>query len=117
MVRQDMQDCILDARGRVSEYFKRSSQRSSSFWSLAKSMAYDEMREGLKMDVIRVHTLFTSPRRSIIRCNAFLLSPIRPSKNTISGTRSRSVQILYACKEFNSSTQVQWRNGITASRL
>jgi len=95
---------MLNARGRVSEYFNRSSQRSSSFWSLAKSIAYDEMCEGQRLDAIRIRTLFTSPRRSIIRYNAFLLSPILPSKNTISGTRSRSVQILYAYKEVNLST-------------
>jgi hypothetical protein len=52
--------------------------------------------ENMTVDADRIHTLFTSPRRSIIRCNAFLLSPMRPSRNTISGTRSRSVQILYA---------------------
>lgn len=34
------EDHMLNARGRVSEYFNRSSQRSSSFWSLAKSIAY-----------------------------------------------------------------------------
>ena len=49
-----------------------------------------------KQDDIHKRTLLTSPRRSIMRYSAFLLSPIRPSKNTISGTRSRSVQILYA---------------------
>lgn len=57
--------------------------------------------EGLRFDATHIRTLFTSPRRSIIRCNAFLLSPILPSKNTISGTRSRSVQILYAYREVN----------------
>ena len=83
-------------RGLVSEYFSRSSHRSSSFWSLAKSIAYGDRCEGMECDGLRRHTLLTSPRRSIIRCSAFLLSPIRPSRNTISGTRSRSVQILYA---------------------
>jgi hypothetical protein len=51
---------------------------------------------GMESDDFRRHTLLTSPSRSIMRCSAFLLLPIRPSKNTISGTRSRSVQILYA---------------------
>jgi hypothetical protein len=86
----------VNERGRVSEYFNKSSQRSSSFWSLAKSIAYGGLYEDMTVDAARIHTLFTSPKRSIIRCNAFLLSPIRPSRNTISGTRSRSVQILYA---------------------
>ena len=85
-----------NSRGRVSEYFSRSSHRSVSFWSLAKSIAYDDRCEAIERDDFSRHTLLTSPRRSIIRYSAFLLSPIRPSKNTISSTRSRSVQILYA---------------------
>jgi hypothetical protein len=62
-------------------------------WQNQSPMAIDE---GMECDDFRRHTLLTSPRRSIIRCSAFLVSPILPSKNTISGTRSRSVQILYA---------------------
>ena len=55
--------------------------------------------EDKEHDDIHIRTLLTSPRRSIMRYSAFLLSPIRPSKNTISGTRSRSVQFLYAYME------------------
>lgn len=68
-----------DWPGRVSEYFNKSSQRSSSPCSFAKSIAR-----------------WTSPIRSIISVNACLLFPIRPSRNTISGIRSRSWHILYA---------------------
>lgn len=46
-------------------------------------------------------TRCTSPSRSMMRLSARLLSPIRPRRNTISGTRSRASQILYACVPFD----------------
>jgi hypothetical protein len=39
-------------RGRVSEYLSRSSHRSSSFWSLAKSIAYSNRRQGKRYNDI-----------------------------------------------------------------
>lgn len=88
-------------RGLVSEYRRKSSQRSSSFCFFAKSIAYsmtshEPSHPYLDSDEETPRTRLTSPNRSMIRYNAFLLFPIRPRRKTISGTRSRSVQILYA---------------------
>jgi hypothetical protein len=44
----------------------------------------------------QTHTICTSPSRSMMSVNAFLLLPMRPSKNTISVTRSLSLHTLYA---------------------
>jgi hypothetical protein len=83
--------------GRVSEYLRRSSHRSSSLCSLAKSIAFVDMKSG-RQNVPRTRNLtrFTSPSRSMMSVSACLLFPMRPKRNTISGTRSRALQILYA---------------------